>query len=130
MKRMTIVIAFALSAAAFSSAEAQVPNLQFQTPLNYRFSVMPRSHVFSYNRRTHNWHRRHHARLLPGLRGPAVIHRNGEIEFPPEQALLPPAVPTVATPVVYRFGESSGCNREQVAVPGSKGRTTVNIWRC
>lgn len=131
MKRMTIAIALALSTATFSSAAAQVPNLQFQTPLNYRFSVMPRSHVFSYNRRPHGWHhRRHHARFLPGLRGPAVIHRNGEIEFPPEQTVSLPAVPTVATPVVYRFGESGGCAREQIAVPGSRGRTTVNIWRC
>jgi hypothetical protein len=131
MKRVTAAIALALSAAAFEPATAQAPNLQFQTPLNYRFSVMPKSHVFSYNRRPHHhWHHRHHARFYPAMRGPAVIYQNGEIGIPPEQAVTPPAVSVVATPVVYRIGETGGCGRQQLTVPGSKGRTTINVWRC
>jgi hypothetical protein len=31
---------------------------------------------------------------------------------------------------VYRLGETGSCDRQQLNVPGSKGRTTVNVWRC
>ncbi len=94
MKRMTAAIAIALSAAAFEPAVAQVPNLQFQTPLNYRFSVQPKSLVFFRDRRhRHGWHHRHPRRqFLPLLAGPAVIYRNGET-VPPEQTVTEPAVP-------------------------------------
>lgn len=131
MKRVTAAIAIALSAAVFESAVAQAPNLQFQTPLNYRFSVQPRSHVFSYNRRHHHhgWRHHHHGRLLTGFRGPTVIYQNGEIGIP-EQAITPPAVPTVAHPVVYRIGQTGGCARQQIEVPGSRGKTIVNVWHC
>jgi hypothetical protein len=131
MKRVTAAIAIALSAAIFSPAGAQVPNLQFQTPLNYRFSVQPRSHVFSYNRRPHHhhgWHHRHR-RHIAGFYGPAVIYQNGEIGVPPPEFTGTVPAPA-AQPVVYRLGETGSCNRQQLNVPGSKGRTTVNVWRC
>ena len=132
MKRVTAAIAIALSTVAFSAAEAQVPNRQFQQPLNYRFSVQPKSHVFFYNRQHHHgWRHRHHRRqFLPLLAGPAIIYQNGDIGVPPAYTGSIPAVPTVATPVVYRLGQNGGCGRQQVNVPGSQGRTTVNIWRC
>lgn len=131
MKRMTAAIAIALSAAAFEPAVAQVPNLQFQTPLNYRFSVQPKSHVFFRDRRhRHGWRHRHPRRqFLPLLAGPAVIYRNGET-VPPEQTVTEPAVPVVAYPVVYRIGETGSCDVQRVGVAGSKGRTTVNVWYC
>lgn len=131
MKRVTAAIAFMLSAVVFEPAAAQVPNLQFQTPLNYRFSVLPRSHVFAYNRRPHHhhgWRHRHH-RHIAGFRGPLVVYQNGDTELP-EQAITPPAVPTIAHPVVYRIGETGACGVQQVNVGGSRGRTNVNIWRC
>ncbi len=128
MKRVTAAAAIALSLGANAPADAQVPNRQFQTPLNYRFSVMPRSHVFSYNRQRppHGSRHRHHAHYLPALAGPAVIYQNGEVGIPPSAA---PAVPAFAQPVVYRIGET-GCGLQQVVVEGSRGRTGVNIWRC
>lgn len=130
MKRMTAAIALVLSVMAFEPTAAQAPNLQFQTPLNYRFSVMPKSHVFFYNRRPHHhWHHRHH-RHIAGFRGPTVIYQNGEIELPSERVVTAPAVPTIAHPVVYRLGETGGCGIQRVNVTGSKGRTNVNIWRC
>lgn len=131
MKRMAAAIAIALSAAAFEPAAAQVPNLQFQTPLNYRFPVMPRSHVFAYNRGLHHhgWRHRHH-RFIAGFRGPAIIYQNGNIDLPPERVVTPPAVPTIAHPVVYRIGETGSCSVQQVNVAGRKGRTSVNIWHC
>lgn len=132
MKRMTAAIAIALCAASipFAAAEAQVPNLQFRTPLNYRFSVLPRSHVFAYNRQQHpGWRHRHHRALfLPRLAGPAVLYQNGEIGIPPEAPSAIPATPV--QPVVYRIGETGSCNRQQVNVPSSSGRSSVNIWRC
>jgi len=132
MKRMTAAIAIALSAMSFSPAEAQAPNLQFQTPLNYRFSVQPRSHVFFYNRDRHHhaWrHRYHHRQALPVLAGPAVIYQNGEIGIPPQ--IITGSIPAPSVqPVIYRLGSMGGCDRQQVHVPGSKGRTAVNVWRC
>lgn len=132
MKRMTAAIAIALCTVAFSPAEAQFgTNLQFNRPLNYRFSVQPKSHVFAYNRQRHHnaWRHRHRTQFLPVLAGPAVIHQNGDIEIPPAQELTA-SVPPVTNPVVYRLGETGGCGLQQVGVPGSNGRTTVNIWRC
>jgi hypothetical protein len=135
MKRVTAAIAIALSAVSFSPAEAQLnPNLQFRTPLNYRFSVQPKSHVFAYNRHRHPRHhhrhwRHHHRDYLPLLAGPAVIYPNGDIGIPPLRDLTP-AVPTTAQPVVYRVGENEKCGVQKVSVPGSQGTTTVNIWRC
>lgn len=138
MKRMTAALAVALSLASFTPAEAQFgTSLQFNTPLNYRFSVQPRSHVFNYNRRPQHAHRHlryaNRAHFYPALRGPAVIYQNGEIGIPPEQeeyTASTPAVPVVAHPVVYRIGETGGCDLQQVGVHGSRGRTTVNVWRC
>jgi hypothetical protein len=133
MKKVAAAIVVLLSASVFSPATAQVPNRQFQQPLNYRFSVLPKSHVFFYNRHRHHhgWRHRHHRRqYLPVLAGPAVIYQNGDIGVPPAYTGSVPSVPVVATPVVYRIGEPSGCGRQQVSVPGSQGRTTVNIWRC
>lgn len=133
MKRMTAALAIALSTAAFSPApaEAQVPNLQFQTPLNYRFLVQPRSHVFSYNRRhNHGWRHLHRRQFLSGFAGPLVIYQNGDIGVPPDEDYTASIPAPAAQPVVYRLGETGGCGREQVNVPGSKGRATVNVWRC
>jgi len=136
MKRVTAAIAIALAALSFTPmsftpAEAQVPNLQFQTPLNYRFSVQPKSHVFAYNRRHHHgWRHRHRAHVLPIITGPAVIYQNGDIGIPPEDEYTASVPAPVAQPVVYRLGETSGCGVQQVNVPGSKGRTSVNVWRC
>jgi hypothetical protein len=135
MKRMTAVFMFALAVAISSPAEAQFgTNLQFRTPLDYRFSVQPRSHVFGYNRQQHRHHWRYanRAHFYPGLRGPAVIYQNGEIGIPPEQQYTAslPAAPVVANPVVYRVGQTGSCGLQQVSVPGSNGRTSVNIWRC
>lgn len=131
MKRMTAALMFVLTAAASSPAEAQFgTNLQFRTPLNYRFSVQPRSHVFGYNQQQrHHWRYANRAHFYPGLRGPAVIYQNGEIGIPPEQQYTA-AVPVVANPVVYRVGQTGSCGLQQVNVPGSSGRTSVNIWRC
>ena len=132
MKRVTAAIAIALSAVSFTPAEAQAPNLQFRQPLNYRFSVLPKSHVFAYNRRPHHgWRHHHHRRqFLSGFHGPIVIYQNGDIGILPEQDYVGSVPGPVAQPVVYRLGQSSGCDRQQVSVPGSKGRTTVNIGRC
>ncbi len=132
MKRMTAAIAIALSAASFSPAEAQAPNLQFQAPLNYRFSVQPKSHVFFYNRNRHHhgWRHRHpRGPSLPLPAGPAVIYQNGEIEIPP-QTIASSLAASVVQPVVYRIGGTGGCDRQQVHVPGSQGGATVNVWRC
>jgi hypothetical protein len=131
MKRVTAAIAIALSAASFSPAEAQLgTNLQFRTPLNYRFSVQPRSHVFFYNRQRHRWHHRHRKQFLPVLAGPAVIYQNGDIGIPPEEEYTASVPVPVVQPVVYRIGETGGCGVQRVNVPGSRGRTNVNIWRC
>ena len=137
MKRVTAAIAIALSAfvisgMTFSPVEAQTTNLQFNRPLDYRFSVQPRSHVFSYNRqhRHHAWRHRHRTQFLPVLAGPAVIYQNGDIGIPQEEDRLSAAVPTTAQPVVYRLGERGGCGLQQLSVPGSKGQTTINVWRC
>jgi hypothetical protein len=134
MKRMTAAFVFVLAAAASSPAEAQFgTNLQFRTPLNYRFSVQPRSHVFGYNQQhhRHHWRYANRAHFYPGLRGPAVIYQNGEIGIPPEDYTASvPAAPVIATPVVYRIGQTGSCDVQQVHVPGSKGRTAINIWRC
>lgn len=132
MKRVTAAIAIALSTASFTPAEAQFgTNLQFRTPLNYRFSVLPKSHVFQYNRHRHHAWRYRGGRIagLPVLRGPAVIYESGEIGVPPPAAVIPTPAPGVQ-PVVYRIGERGGCGREQLQVPGSNGRTTINVWRC
>lgn len=132
MKRVTAAFALALLLGAASPANAQFgTNLQFQTPLNYRFSVQPRSHVFQSQRQRYGRYA-NRAHFYPGLRGPAVIYRNGEIGLLPEQEYTAslPAVPVVAHPVVYRLGQTGGCEVQQVHVPGSRGRTAVNIWRC
>jgi hypothetical protein len=131
MKRVTAAIAIALTTATFTPAEAQLStNLQFRTPLNYRFSVQ--SHVFAYNqqRHRHGWRHRHRTQFLPVLAGPAVIYQNGDIEIPPANELTASVPPPVAQPAVYRAGETGGCGLQQVGVPGSHGRTTVNVWRC
>ncbi len=133
MKRVMAALAILLSAAAFAPAEAQLStNLQFRTPLNYRFPVQPRSHVFSSHRRHHHHgrHHRHRAQLLPVLAGPAVIYRNGDIGIPPAADSTFTSTAPAAQPVVYSLGETGGCGLEQIGVPGSHGRTTVNIWRC
>lgn len=130
MKAMTAAFAIALCAASFSTpAQAQLTtNLQFQTPLNYRFSVQPRSYVFARQHR----HPGHHHRLrntLPIRYGPAVVYRNGDIEIPQEEYVNPAPAP-VAQPVIHRLGETGGCDRQQLNVPGSRGLSTVNVWRC
>ena len=132
MKRMTAALAIAFCAVSFTPAEAQLStNLQFQTPLNYRFSVQPRSHVFSYNRRHHHgWRHRHRKPFLSGFAGPAVIYQNGDIRVPPQEDYTASAPAPVAQPVVYRIGEAGACGIQQVNVPGRRGRATVNIWRC
>lgn len=132
MKRMTAALAIVLCAASFTPAEAQLStNLQFQTPLNYRFSVQPRSHVFSYNRRHHHgWRHRHRKPYLAGFAGPTVIYQNGDIAIPPEDDYVASIPAPAAQPVVYRIGETGACGIQQVNVPGRQGRATVNIWRC
>ncbi len=134
MKKMTAALALAISAFCFSAAPAQaqlMQGLQFQRPLNYRFPVMPRSHVFNYNRNRHHAHRHHRrAQSLPLLRGPAIIYRNGDIGIPPERVVTEPAVPVIAHPVVHRIGDTGGCEVEHLKVRGSQGHTTVNVWRC
>jgi hypothetical protein len=134
MNRLTAAFAIALCALGLSgtAAQAQTTSLQFRAPLNYRFPVLPRSHTFSYNRTRHpGWHRhRHHRRaFLPAFAGPAVIYQNGEIGIPPEHDVDTLPAPA-AQPVVYRIGETGGCGLQRLQVPGSHGRTTVNVWRC
>lgn len=126
MKRMTAAIAIALCTVSFSGAEAQMTSLQFRAPLNYRIPVMPRSYVFNNARRHH--HRR--AQFFPGFRGPAVIYQNGEIGIPPENDVTASVPLPAVQPVVYRLGETGGCALQQQNVPGTHGRTIVNIWRC
>ena len=132
MKPVTAAIAIALCTMSFSGAEAQLStNLQFRTPLNYRFSVQPKSHVFYYNRRHHpGWRHRHRKQYLPVLAGPAVIYQNGDIGVPPEEEFTASVPAPLVQPVVYRRGDSGACGVQQVNVPGSHGRTNVNIWRC
>ncbi len=136
MKRMTAAIAIAFAALSFTPVsitptEAQALNLQFRQPLNYRFSVQPKSHVFAYNRRHHHgWRHRHRAQVLPVLTGPMVIYQNGDIGLPPEDEYTASVPAPAAQPVVYRRGETAGCGVQQVNVPGSKGLTSVNVWRC
>jgi len=133
MKRVTAAIAIALTTATFTPAEAQLStNLQFRTPLNYRFSVQPKSHVFAYNQQRHpqGWRHRHRTQFLPVLAGPAVIYQNGDIEIPPANQFASSIPAPLAQPVLHRVGETGGCGLQQVGVPGSQGRTTVNIWRC
>lgn len=98
-------------------------------PLNYNFPVTPRNHAFNARTHRHGWRHRHHRFAgLPLLTGPAVIYQNGEIGFE-NGGDITTSVPA-AQPVVYRLGETGNCNVQQVRVPGSQGRTTVNIWRC
>lgn len=135
MKKLTAAIAIAFFVLSGASAQAQFSmNPQFRTPLNHRSPATPRSHVFAPRHHRHHAHRRHHRHRifqpLPILAGPAVIYRNGDIEIPPEHEITGAVEPPVAEPVVYRLGESGGCDLQQVNVPGSHGRTTVNIWRC
>lgn len=134
MRSMTAALALAACALAFApaKAEAQTTSLQFRAPLNYRFPVMPRSHAFNYGRQRHHTghHHRRHARFLPALRGPAVIYQNGEIGIPPESDMTAALPVPVAQPVIHRIGETGGCGLQQLDVPGSRGRTTVNVWRC
>lgn len=131
MKAMIAALAVAVLALALtpSQAEAQTTSLQFRAPLNYRFPVMPRSHAFHYGRKRHHaghHHRRHRASFFLGLRGPAVVYQNGEIGIPPKTDRPLP----VAQPVIHRIGETGGCGLQRLDVPGHRGRTTVNVWRC
>jgi hypothetical protein len=142
MKRVTAAIAIALSAASFSHAEARDTQVaanaapfraySVNRPLNYRFPVLPRNHSFvNRNHHHHHWHRRHrYFQPLPALAGPVVIYQNGEIGIPPEEEFTG-AIPQVPVqPVIHRLGVSGACGLQRVNVPGSHGRTTVNIWRC
>jgi hypothetical protein len=134
MKSITAALALAACALAFATAkaEAQTTSLQFRAPLNYRFPVMPRSHAFNYNRQRHHAGHRHrrHARFFPALRGPAVVYQNGEIGIPPESGITAAMPLPIAQPVIHRIGETGGCGLQQLDVPGHRGRTTVNVWRC
>ncbi|HRF09941.1 MAG TPA: hypothetical protein PL193_15030 [Xanthobacteraceae bacterium] len=135
MKRMTAALTITACALAFAPAraEAQTTSLQFRAPLNYLFPVTPRSHAFNYGRHRHHaghHHRRHRAALFPGLRGPAVVYQNGEIGIPPEANETAAMPLPVAQPVIHRIGETGGCGLQQLDVPGHRGRTTVNVWRC
>lgn len=134
MKSVIVVLAVAACALALATAkaEAQTTSLQFRAPLNYRFPVVPRSHTFTH-RRPHQHaghHHRRHARFFPALRGPAVIYQNGEIGILPESGVTAAIPLPVAQPVIHRIGETGGCGLQQLDVPGHRGRTTVNVWRC
>lgn len=144
MKRMTAVIVIALSAASFSDAtarDAQVaasapaPFRAFSAnrPLGYRFVAPQRRHAVAPRHHRHHIRHRHHRHRffqpLPILTGPAVIYRNGDIDIP-EEEITGAIEPPVAAPVIHRLGETGDCNLQQVNVRGSRGRTTVNIWRC
>lgn len=134
MRHVTAVLAVVASilALAATGAAAQTTSLQFRAPLHYRFPVMPRSHAFHYARRHHHAGHRHrrHARFYPALRGPAVVYQNGEIGIPPEPAVARAVPAPVAHPVIHRIGETGGCGLQQLDVAGSRGRTTINVWRC
>lgn len=129
MKRAITAFAIFLSAAAFSSgAQAQLTNLQFRQPLNYRFPVVPPRNVYNPYRPPYDYRQRNRrAQFLPRLTGPAIVYQNGEIGIPPDPAYEPPMI---AHPVVHRIGSTGGCDVQHVQVPGSRGRTSVNIWRC
>lgn len=131
MRRVTAALAIAACALAFpAKAQAQTINLQFRAPLNYRFPVVPRSHTFTHRGHHAGHHHRGHAGFFPALRGPAVIYRNGEIGIPPESGITAAVPLPVAEPVIHRIGETGGCGLQQLDVPGHRGRTTVNVWRC
>ncbi|HMN51034.1 MAG: hypothetical protein KF794_11585 [Xanthobacteraceae bacterium] len=134
---LSAIAAFATAAPASAKDAAVAANAQpfraygINRPLNYRFPVLPRNHSFNAQRPHHpGWqHRPRRQTGFPILRGPAVIYQNGEIGLPDEREDVTAAIPT-AQPVVHRVGDTGQCNVQQVRVPGSQGRTTVNIWRC
>jgi hypothetical protein len=144
MKKTTAAVAlmFAVSLAAFSIAESNSAQAASNTPpfrahginrpFDYRFPVTPRN--YSVANRYHRYGWRHHRRFqpLPALAGPMVIYQNGEIGIPPHEEFTGsiPNAPISAQPVVHRVGETGACDVQQVNVPGSLGRTTINIWRC
>ncbi len=144
MKRVAAAaaIAFAVSIAAFYAAEtnraqaaSNPPPFRahgMNRPLDYRFPVTPRNYSFANRRYHHGWHHRRRFQPLPALAGPMVIYQNGEIGIPPQEEFTGsiPRVQIPVQPVVHRIGETGACNVQQVNVPGSVGRTTVNIWRC
>lgn len=135
MKRVTAAFALAIAALSFTAvpAQAQAANSpHLRQPMQYRFPILPRRHALNENRPHRHLRHRHHRRpyYLSGFRGPAVIYRNGYIGIPPEHDALEPAVPVIAHPVVYRLGETSGCDVEHLNVRSSRGRITVNVWRC
>lgn len=94
-----------------------------------RFQQRPRfSHRFQ---RTHRFgHRGYRHRRIVGLYGPAVINRYGAIEQPEENDIVAAIPEEPVRPVIHRLGTSGDCHVQQVRVPGSHGRTTVNLWRC
>lgn len=134
---LSALTAFATAVPASAKDAAIAANAQpfraygINRPLNYRFPVLPRNHSFNTQRQhRHGWRHRHHRYGgLPVLRGPAVIYQNGEIGYPDDREDITATVPA-AQPVVHRVGDTGQCNVQQVRVPGSQGRTTVNIWRC
>lgn len=144
MKKTTAAVAlvFAVSFAAFSGVESNSAQAASNTPpfrahginrpLDYRFPVTPRN--YSYANRHHRYGWRHPRRFqpLPALAGPMVIYQNGEIGIPPQEEFTGsvPQVHIPLQPVVHRIGETGACDVQLVNVPGSMGRTTVNIWRC
>jgi hypothetical protein len=141
MKRVTAVIAIALIAVSFSHAEARDIQVaanaapfraySINRPLDYRFPVTPRNHSFVNRNHRHHAHRRHrYFQPLPALAGPAVIYQNGEIGIPPEEEYTASIPQRLVHPVIHRLGVSGGCDLQRTNVPGSHGRTTVNIWRC
>lgn len=144
MKKMTAAaaIAFAVSLAAFSGTESNGAQAASNTPpfrahginrpLDYRFPVTPRNYSFANRHHRYNWRHPRRFQPLPALAGPMVIYQNGEIGIPPQEEFTGsiPQVRIPVQPVVHRIGETGACNVQQVNVPGSLGRTTVNIWRC
>jgi hypothetical protein len=94
-----------------------------------RFQPRPRfAHRFH---RTHRYgHRGYRHRRIVGLYGPAVINRYGAIEQLEENDIVAAIPEEPVRPVIHRLGTSGDCHVQQVRVPGSYGRTTVNLWRC
>jgi hypothetical protein len=98
-----------------------------------RYQPRPRfSHRFQRpHRHGHRGFRKRRIVGIAPLYGPAVINRYGAIEnLPAENEILNSIPQEPVRPVIHRLGTRGDCHVEQVRVPGTYGRTTVNLWRC